>query len=638
MPLIATVLNPGSTDPQVGELHKQLTELGAVIPPAEQTANRFGDSTKIAVQDFQERYGLPASGILDNSTARLMHAASAFASPGGREALRTALREVVPLADSSNPQELYQLARFAIIAGDYQTAHSIAQLVPNHADIKGVIEPIVQQPDPQPRPPDLPYPENFYTYRHDLYPPDVLDRVQQLVKEVGEPPRDTNQANGPDLGPDAVRGRILIQVAASWFEAIKQWQKGNEQLNHRQYAAAQAAYDACQAAACDYFSKFYNIDLGAGALTDRLSNLIKHLDKNRDLWKLVWSNIIWRRGLLTLEELQDWDFSENPFRLSNLLVPRSHDPAPVAGVFPPPLLPPPPDFGLGFIQRYLHRGEVVDPSSADRQKVLETPLITIAFVLAPLARAEANRARRQYDAAIRDLRWVLDSVIIGKIFPTPQNPGPIRNVLARLACEFIELPFARLLLAETMLDKADAEYKARIPAEPAPAPDVSVFQGLKAAQTYLAIKDEFSKNEPPYVAQVDAGREQLTEEIEQRLAANDTSSREFQLLGKDIYLPILKSFSAALPGLDRRAKAHEPLLQFTIPTGQVMRETNPRVYAAVLTATARLEQLRAGFNYLGYLDSYVPPWRFQFLLERSRYFAEHAKNAQRESVAEFRMT
>ena len=61
-----------------------------------------------------------------------------------------------------------------------------------------------------------------------------------------------------------------------------------------------------------------------------------------------------------------------------------------------------------------------------------------------------------------------------------------------------------------------------------------------------------------------------------------------------------------------------------------MRETNPRMYAVLLTATARLELLKAGFNYLGYLDTYVPPWRFQFLLERARYFAEHAKNAQRE--------
>ena len=47
-------------------------------------------------------------------------------------------------------------------------------------------------------------------------------------------------------------------------------------------------------------------------------------------------------------------------------------------------------------------------------------------------------------------------------------------------------------------------------------------------------------------------------------------------------------------------------------------------------AQARLLQLWSWFNYLGYSDDYMPPWRFQFLLDRARYFAEHAKNAQRE--------
>src|SRR5262249_37084267 len=44
----------------------------------------------------------------------------------------------------------------------------------------------------------------------------------------------------------------------------------------------------------------------------------------------------------------------------------------------------------------------------------------------------------------------------------------------------------------------------------------------------------------------------------------------------------------------------------------------------------RLVQLQADLNWLGYRDDYVPPWRFQFLLERGRYFAEHAKQAQRD--------
>src|SRR5262249_47766664 len=63
---------------------------------------------------------------------------------------------------------------------------------------------------------------------------------------------------------------------------------------------------------------------------------------------------------------------------------------------------------------------------------------------------------------------------------------------------------------------------------------------------------------------------------------------------------------------------------------EVIAETNPRIYALLLSAQARLLQIEHGFNYLGYKDDYIPPWRFQFLLERARYFSEHAKNAQRD--------
>ncbi len=407
----------------------------------------------------------------------------------------------------------------------------------------------------------------------------------------------------------------------AWFEALRQWQIGNAAFDHRKYGAAQAAYNACQSAACNYFSRCYSINVGAGPLTERLGNLIKHLAQNEASWAVVWSRIRWRRGLLLLEELQAWDWPDQP---PSLYIPRQFDPDPLVGT-----LPPAPDYGLGFIQQYFRRGEFGDPATPLRQNDLEAPLITLAFVLVPLARAEANRARRQFDSAIRDLKWVLDSIVVRRIPRSPQNPLPLQ-VRARLACEFIELPFARLLLAETMLEKADAEYKARIAAELPPAPDAAAYQGLKAAQTYLAIKKQFS-NEGKYVERVDASQEQLTQQIQQRLAANDIRSQAFQLLGKNILVPTITSSGVTLPGLDRRAKAHEPLLKFTSPESQdVMRETNPRVYAVLLMAQAKLEQLKAGFNYLGYIDTYVPPWRFQFLLDRARYFAEHAKNAQRE--------
>jgi hypothetical protein len=614
MPLIGVVLNPGATGTKVSELHNQLSEFGAVIDPSEQAAKKFGDSTAAAVRGFREQHGLPPGETVDLSTGRLMYAASAFAGVGGRAALRAVVREVAPAADISQPQELYWLARYATLAGDYETAHTIAKLIPDHQDINDVIDPILKPPDRQPQPPELPYPENFYTYRHDLYPLDVLRDVQREVLAVGEPPRHASQASRFSGQVDEAGGRKLIQIAATWLEAIKQWQIGNREMNHRRYEAAQAAYDACQSAACDYFNKFHSIDVGSGTVTDRLTKLIKDLWKNREQKSFLWSHLIWRRGLLSLQELHTWDFPE-PGDLSGLLRPRAQDPSTNIGHVPDG-----PDYGLGFIQFYFHR-----LVRAEYETLLEAPLVTIAFVLAPLARAEANRARRQYDAAIRDMKWVLDSVVVQQL-----PPAPFQQVRARLACEFIELPFARLLLAETMLDKADAEFKARIPAEPSPAPDVNNFQALKAAQTYLAIRDVF-KNEGAYVSYVETSVTRLAESIQERLAANDTSSQEFQILGKRILVPTLASSSDALPGLDRQMKAHEPLLTFVPPEGQeVMRETNPRVYAALLTATAHLEQLKAGFNYLGYLDTYVPPWRFQFLLERARYFAEHAKNAQRE--------
>src|SRR5829696_1349608 len=414
MPAIGVLLSPGNTGTNVHELHGQLAALGAAVASDEQTAQDFGSSTVAAVRAFRQRYGLPAGDDVDLSTGRLIYAASAFAGPGGREALRAAVHEAVSSADASQPQELYWLARYATLAGDYQTAYDIAQRIPNHDGVRAVIDPILALPDgpapvdptqpptaPHPRPPELPYPENFYVYRRDFYPLDVLEDIQRQVAEVQQSPRDPSQAY-PGF-PD--RGILFIQAAVNWFEALKQWQIGNAASNHRNYGAAQAAYDACQSAVCDYFSKYYSIDLGSGSLAERLSNLIRHLAANEDFWAPVWSKIRWRRGLLSLEELSALDWPEPP---PDVHIPRRFDPLPTVGI-----LPLKPDYGLGFIQQYFQRGEFgEDPAAPARQNDLEAPLITLAFVLVPLARAEANRARRQFDAAIRDLQWVLKSIVV----------------------------------------------------------------------------------------------------------------------------------------------------------------------------------------------------------------------------------
>jgi peptidoglycan hydrolase-like protein with peptidoglycan-binding domain len=195
MPMIEVLLNRGNTGANVRELHNQLLAIGAVLDSGEQTATSFGPSTVAAVRAFRERYGLPAADNVDLPTGRLMHVASRFAESGDHGALRAAVREAAAAADTSQPQELYWLARFATIAGDYQTAHGIALLIPGHGDVIGVLNPILELPvpaGPQPRPPEVPYPENFYAYHRDFYPLEALNDVQRLIAAVGQPPRSPN--------------------------------------------------------------------------------------------------------------------------------------------------------------------------------------------------------------------------------------------------------------------------------------------------------------------------------------------------------------------------------------------------------------------------------------------------------------
>src|SRR5215217_3369196 len=136
MPAIGVLLSPGNTGTNVHELHGQLAALGAAVASDEQTAQDFGSSTVAAVRAFRERYGLPAGDNVDLSTGRLMYAASAFAGSGDRVALRAAVREAADAADTSQPQELYWLARYATLSGDYATAYGIAQRIPDHDGVR----------------------------------------------------------------------------------------------------------------------------------------------------------------------------------------------------------------------------------------------------------------------------------------------------------------------------------------------------------------------------------------------------------------------------------------------------------------------------------------------------------------------
>jgi hypothetical protein len=59
---------------------------------------------------------------------------------------------------------------------------------------------------------------------------------------------------------------------------------------------------------------------------------------------------------------------------------------------------------------------------------------------------------------------------------------------------------------------------------------------------------------------------------------------------------------------------------------------NPLVLRLLKLASVGLMKLRGGMNFLGYSDEYVPIWRYSFLLEQARYFADRARAAERDAL------
>lgn len=645
MPIITGPIRPNDSGQAVADLHKALLKYGAPIADAERTGKRFADSTLAAVLAFRSQHGLPLvtgrDSPFDASVARLLNVASAAAG-GNRAEFRTAVRESVAAASNATPQENSQLARYAVIAFDYSSARTAALRAPQ---LSGLVTQIIEAPldvmRQPPRPPEVPFPENFYTYRYKLLPQERLDellgrtasappgssaRVLQRRMERRDGEGDWPEPPGepepepeppPSTEPDLDRQTALKEAAASWLEAVDHWQFGNEEFNQRRYASAVSAYTACQKAALNYFATYYPWrDLTRRTtLDERVSALVIHLASNESGWPHLWDAIRRRRFMLSLQELGDYDWGAVT------------------------------SSAVTLVERNLANQEDANQSNvkALRQRALDRPLLILATIMAPLARAEANRLRRQYDAAERDLRRVLRpyQVRVGGTPPT------VRDVW--LTCDFIELPFARLILSETLLQKADAQYKARTPVaevdagalatagaeyknrlgDPGDRNQTEPFQLLQAAKTYLSIIDLFNE-EGEYVNRVNQGLDALRTELNERLSQGDVTSSTFRAIGLDMTIPTIQPAGDTLPGTDGRVGPHEPLLKFEPPPGQIMREINPRVYSVLLEAQARLLQLWSWFNYLGYSDDYVPPWRFQFLLDRARYYCEHAKNAQRE--------
>lgn len=625
-PLITLRIN--DTGPAVTGLHNALGSLSIRVPDGERAENRLGEETSLAVAEFRRRFGLPqvsGSGpVVDASVGSLIHIAATFAESGDRAALKSAVGEAVSIADASQPEVNYWLARYAIIAGDYPTAAAAASKIerlslPHLADVKDFLDHILEPLTPVPRPPELPYPENFYSYRENLISAQNLDELraqidgvtrEQMAAAISTPsnPVDPNTIDLAALGRAQYIGRHALAAVAAW-------QAGNRYAARRQQELAIQSYAQCQTEAANYFLSLGYPVPSEGEARQRLQQVLTYLRQPDLAESPFWIELRWRRGLLSLQEIDEQDRkklleTEGAFTSAS-------------------------KFLAAFTFFTSDLG--TDPSITRRLQRLDPTLLVMATVWVPLARAEMNSQRRQFDAAITELISLRDS------------QARVESRF-RYLCEFIEIPFIRLRLVETLFVKADAQYKARLPVaagdvnaletaradyinrlpDPGGRNQAMPFQLLQAAKTYLSVVELFN-NEGEYVSRVNQGLDTLKDRLDESLAQGDVRSSRFRAIGKDLTVPTIRPVDGKLPGLNRRVGPHEPLLKFEPPPGQpVMRETNPRVYSLLLEAQARLLQIWFGFNYLGYPDDYAPPWRFQFLLERARYFAEHAKNAQRD--------
>ena len=628
----------------------------------------------------------------DAATARLLNMVVPANSTDGT-VLDAAVRESLAAAQGAAPIEVEWLARYATIARDFQAARQAAALAPTDTVITTVVQPVIGDANLQTPNPELQNPENYYTCRHDFVPQAALDSLlgRPGAQDSGSPQlylarRRPIEEGGPKDWPDVPPGvsdppqpplsdrQAQIEASAlSWAQAVDFWQKGHGEFRRQRYASAASFYSEAEKSANGYFENFYNLQGPRVSLLSRVGQIVaKFANSGKDpgdreaAFPWFWEIIHRRRVALTLAELQQIDWTGYSFEdpgadkllHKNLIAstdltqkPKLGDPTP---------------------------WEDHDPEKVVRQQVLDRFALLLAAVFVPLARGEANRMLRFYSDAITDLQRAQAPFVVAMpgpfvaavpgvgtdsapnsvllpaapraAAPPPVIPSLTVQTLGRpvwLTCDFIERPFAQLTLAETLFEQAETEYKADAPADPTlPALPIVANEkpsdwprqgfefgthGLRAAQTYLQIFDMFA-DAGAYAERVLNGRDELAQ------GANDPNAPGFHAVGKNITLPAkgsnvptVQSATPSLPGLSRSKAPAEPWVKLVSSVdGQTVSETNPRLYSLLLATQARLEQIKYNFNYLGYRDDYVPPWRFQFLLERARYFAEHAKSAERD--------
>jgi hypothetical protein len=402
-------------------------------------------------------------------------------------------------------------------------------------------------------------------------------------------------------------------VAARAVDALLAWDRANVDLRRQKHTSASREYAMCQLAVLAYLKQRYPAEFTGSLPTYQdgvVQELVRVAGRLLATRPYIRAHFSARNAEIALDTLRDIDW------VRPIVATRGFQPY---------------DSAVDFLNAWLFRPEKID------EKV-DAPLIAIALLFAPMGIAESYRGRRAFDLADQTYAELLK-----------------RDAQLALMCTFIETPFVKLMRGQVLLEKGDAQYKSGLRS---PQGDPR-YGRLVAAGTYLQIEPLFQDAlHTGYVDQVEQGAAVLqagASELLGRivpganglelqgvnlhpLAVEDgaagvaglptVAQRErLSRLGRESPFESVQSRDGGIPGAGRDTNPHEPLLTFNPPT---LKETNPLLWALLAEVRSRLAQMAAGLNFLGYREDYVSPWRFQFLLERARYFAEHAKSVQRD--------
>jgi hypothetical protein len=505
--------------------------------------------------------------------------------------------------------------------------------------------------------------ENFYTYQLDLlsgnaFPtlkPQPIDRqpdmpgggslwsgglvaARQIPGVMLRPAQgDVGESRFPPRRPDTVvwdpppPAAPLKDGAEHWLAAVRRWQESLDELQRRRHNSAAAALDECQQHAVDYFQIVRNIPIAGADIRTRVANVLSNIASALDPTpqpanpgaqapRTLRRMLELRRQATTLASLHFFDWKATVGDKASVAE------RPIVS----PIQTPVSRLNANAIEVLNHIADVGIDAALLQQHIylvhqkLDYFMIALMAVFVPLARAELERDRRRYQEAVSELEWVLANCA--------SAAAPAQYIVN----DRIELPFIRLLLAECLLEQGDAEYRAEIPASPlppVPPPPAKLARHdwMKARVSYERAIAQLTLL-GGYDAQVEAAVAKLSPPA----PAASALAPDLAKLGREILIdtarPALRPGETAAPGQERmvllkNSAAAAPLVEIGDPAAT---DTNPKVFALLFTAYGRLAQLKADFNWLGYSDDYTPPWRFQFLLDRARYFTEHAKQAQRD--------